>query len=242
MDGDIGFAQFKRDATLGMPQICREIFLRNRANIKIIKEEVAVKNLVRIVEATLKLCNRMGFASMSLRDLSRESGLSMGAMYSYFSSKEDLLRMIQGHLRSVVQKVLERHVEEIDDPRTVLRRAVQAHLYCSEILQPWFYLSYMETKNFPKDEYYKSIEAELHTEKIIIDIILQGQSQGVFRKVDVNLLGAVIKSMLQDWYLKRWKYSRRKITVEDYCNFLLDFIESYLLSNGQAIGVLNGPY
>ena len=39
----------------------------------------------------------MGFQAMTLRSLSRESGLSMGALYNYFSSKEDLLKIIHSY-------------------------------------------------------------------------------------------------------------------------------------------------
>jgi hypothetical protein len=39
----------------------------------------------------------------------------------------------------------------------------------------------------------------------------------------------VIKAMLQDWYLKRRKYAARKVSVEHYAAFLVDFVESYLL-------------
>lgn len=229
MEGDIRFESFKRDINLTMVEICREIFLNNRDSIRIQKEEIAVRNLARILDATLTLCNSKGFASMSLRDLSRETGLSMGALYSYFTSKDDLLRLIQGEGRAVVQRVLENQILQHDHPGMKLRRVIQAHLFSSEILQPWFYLSYMETRNFPKDEYEKALEAELYTERILIEIVLEGQNKGMFRHVDAELLGAVTKAMLQDWYLKRWKYSRRKISVEDYANFVLDFIESYLL-------------
>lgn len=229
MDGDIRFTTFKRDVNLTMVEICREIFRNNSGGIKIQKEEVAVRSLAKILEAALRLCNRKGFASMSLRDLSRESGVSLGAMYSYFSSKDDLLRLMQGHGRSVIVRILEGVISGMDDPWTRLRRSIQAHLYASEVLQPWFYLSYMETRNFPADEFKKALDSELYTERMFVDIIIDGQSRSLFRPVDAELLGSAIKSMLQDWYLKRWKYTGRKVSVEDYGNFMLGFIESYLI-------------
>ncbi|MBI5250688.1 MAG: TetR/AcrR family transcriptional regulator [Desulfomonile tiedjei] len=213
-----------------MEALCRDLFLGNRESIKINKEEVAVKNLVKIVNAALKLCNRQGFAAMSLRDLSKEAGLSMGALYAYFTSKDELLRIMQQHGSLVVMRVLQGQAIGIDDPRARLRSCIHAHLYLSEVMQPWFYFSYMETKNLPKEEHKKAIEAELFTEKMLIDIIEEGQDKGIFKPVQTALLGAVIKAALQDWYLKRWKYARRKVSVEEYAAFLVDFIESYLVS------------
>ena len=74
--------------------LCAHIFERHAANIRVKKPQVAVKNLVGIVAALLKLSNRQGFHATSLRNLADETGLSMGGLYSYFDSKDALLVMI----------------------------------------------------------------------------------------------------------------------------------------------------
>jgi AcrR family transcriptional regulator len=227
MDENLRFEVFKGLVSLSMEDLCRDLFLGNRESIKIKKEGVAVKNLVKIFDAALTLSNEKGFAAMSLRDLSAKAGLSMGALYTYFSSKEELLQMIQRQISVVIQVLLEQ-IEGIEDPRVKLNRVIQSHLFLSEVMQPWFYFAYMETKNLAKQEHKKAIAAELATEKLLIDIMKEGQDKGVFKAVNIELTGAVIKAMLQDWYLKRWKYAGRKISVEKYAAFVVDFVETYL--------------
>ncbi|MGD0820158.1 MAG: TetR/AcrR family transcriptional regulator [Desulfomonilia bacterium] len=227
MEKDLKFDAFKDVLSLTMEDMSRELFQGNRETIKIKKEGVAVKNLVKILNAALNLSNEKGFAAMSLRDLSAAAGLSMGALYTYFTSKEELLHMIQRQSNVVAQVLLDQ-IKGIDNPRMKLRRVIQAHLYLSEVMQQWFYFAYMEAKNLAKEEQKKAIESELLTEKILIDIMKEGQEKGVFKAANIELTGAVIKAMLQDWYLKRWKYARRKVTVEKYAAFLVDLIESYL--------------
>ena len=222
------FDSFKNRVQLSKEDICRELFLKNRERIKIKKEKIAVKNLVRIFDAALSISNQKGFSAMSLRDLSAEAGLSMGALYSYISSKDELLDMLQQQGRSVIAKVLIEHLADIEDPWDRLKSGIQIHLYLSEVMQPWFYFSYMETKNLDRDLHKKAIESELFTEQIFIDSIEAGISSGVFRPVDSLLTAAVLKAMLQDWYLKRWKYDRRGVCVEDYAGFLTEVLESLL--------------
>jgi TetR/AcrR family transcriptional regulator, cholesterol catabolism regulator len=226
------FSDFKRQYNLSMEDLYKKVFAGNRGSIKIKKEGVALKNLSKILDAALRLSNAKGFTAMSLRDLSKETGLSMGALYTYFSSKDELLHIIQDQSRVVIN-VLSDYAGGIDDPGLKLKRVVQAHLYLSEVMQPLFYFAYMETKNLARDQHKKAIEAELSTEKVIVDVIKEGIGKGVFRQIDTDLAGAVIKSMLQDWYLKRWKYARRRITVEKYATFILDVIETYIASNQQ---------
>jgi len=227
MGGNLKFETFKGLVSLSMEDLCRELFLDNRESIKIKKEGVAVKNLVKILDAALTLSNEKGFAAMSLRDLSAKAGLSMGALYTYFSSKEELLQMIQRQSAVVVQVLLDQ-IEGIEDPLSKLKRVIQSHLFLSEVMQPWFYFAYMETKNLAKQEHKKAIEAELATEKLLIDIMKEGRDKGVFKAVNMDLTGAVIKAMLQDWYLKRWKYARRNVSVEKYAAFVVDLVETYL--------------
>jgi AcrR family transcriptional regulator len=227
MGGNLRFETFKGLVSLSMEDLCRELFLDNRKSIKIKKEGVAVKNLVKILDAALTLSNEKGFAAMSLRDLSAKAGLSMGALYTYFSSKEELLQMIQRQSAVVVQVLLDQ-IEGIEDPLSKLKRVIQSHLFLSEVMQPWFYFAYMETKNLAKQEHKKAIEAELATEKLLIDIMKEGRDKGDFKAVNMELAGAVIKAMLQDWYLKRWKYARRNVSVEKYAAFVIDLVETYL--------------
>ncbi|MBN1104773.1 MAG: TetR/AcrR family transcriptional regulator [Deltaproteobacteria bacterium] len=228
MVADLKFKSFKSLVSFSEEDLCRELFLGHRQTIRIKKEGLAVRNLARIFNAALTLSNQKGFKAMSLRNLSAEAGLSMGALYTYFKSKEELLHMILQQGRMVVKRVLQGQVEESDDPRIQLRRVIQAHLYLSEVMQPWFYFSYMETKNLAKEEQKKAMQAELFTEKILIEIMNKGRERGVFRPVETKLAGAVIKAMLQDWYLKRWKYAVRKITVEKYASFVVGFVTRYL--------------
>jgi AcrR family transcriptional regulator len=228
MVDNLDFKTFRRIVDVSMEDMCRDLFLGNRESIRIKKEVVAVKNLVKIFDAALSISNEKGFSAMSLRELSAEAGLSMGALYTYFKSKDELLDMIQRQGRMLIMRVLLNQIEGIEDPKIKLKQAILVHLYLSEVMQSWFYFSYMETKNLAKDEHRKAIEAELFTEKIFIDILKDGQKKGIFRPVDMELAGAALKAMLQDWYLKRWKYARRKVTVEKYAAFLVDLIETYL--------------
>jgi len=225
----MNFNEFSRNVILSAEDICRDIFKENRASIKIKKEAVVVKNLVTIFNATLRLSNEKGFQAMSLRDLCQETGLSMGALYSYFSSKDELLQIIQEQGRRLAVKVLTEHIEGADGPEEKLEAAIRSHLYLSEIMQEWFFFSYMETRYLDREEHKKAIAGELFTEQLFIDILELGKQQQTFRVDHTALVAAAIKAMLQDWYLKRWKYSRRSVSVEEYAGFLTGFIRSHIM-------------
>jgi len=226
-DKKMNYTDFKKMVNLSRQAICREVLAANRETIRVKNENTVIKNLEKIFNATLKISNKKGFQAMTLRDLSRETGLSMGALYSYFSSKEELLEMLQHQRRTITLRILEQYIETEKDATARLRVAIQIHLYLSEAMQPWFYFSYMEAKNLTRKERAKAIASERYTEKIFEDIFRQGQAEGVFVQRDHRMSASVIKAMLQDWYLKRRKYTERNISVDHYAQFVLAFVGSY---------------
>ncbi len=224
----MNYAEFQKKVRLSKQDLCREVYADHRDSIRVKKEDTIVKNLERIFSATLKIGNKKGFQAMSMRDLGRETSLSMGALYSYFSSKEELLSMLQHQRRTITKRILQEHIEKESEPGARLRVAILTHLYLSEAMQPWFYFSYMEAKNLSKKEQALAVASELYTEKIFADILVQGQTNGSFSLRDPQLTASVIKAMVQDWYLKRSKYARRKISVDRYAQFILQFVESFI--------------
>ena len=225
----MNYAEFQKQVRLSKQDICREVYADNRKSIRVKKENTVVKNLERIFSATLKIGNKKGFQAMSMRDLGRETNLSMGALYSYFSSKEELLAILQHQRRTITKRILQEHIDKESDPAARLRAAILTHLYLSEAMQPWFYFSYMEAKNLSKEEQALAVASERYTEKIFADILIQGQAGGSFLLRDPQLTASVIKAMVQDWYLKRSKYAGRKISVDQYARFILQFVESFIL-------------
>lgn len=223
------YSQFKSRAKLDQTLIYHEILEEHRDSIKTKKDRTAVKNLELIFEATLEVSNRKGFAAMTMRDLSKASGLSMGALYDYFASKEELLAMVQRTGRAVTSGLLKQGLAGIEDPVERLIAAIRTHVFLSEAMRPWFFFSYMEARHLGDEEKERAKKSELSVEGVIADILRQGQASGVFKKADPLLTAAVIKAMVQDWYLKRWKYAKRRVSVNRYADQVKDMVLSFCL-------------
>ena len=226
------FESFKIELSLSKIEICRELYRENTDMIRIKKEHVAVTNLVRIIDSTLRLTHAEGFHAMSLRNLCADSGFSIGGLYAYIKNKEDLIYLIQSHGFLLTRRTMLAYTRDIASPRDKLRAAVKAHVYLSELMQPWFYFSFMEVKSLPARQKKEAIAVELEIEGIIHDIILQGIEAEAFRRVNARLLASLCKAMMQDWYLKRRKYSNQGTNVTQYAEFVGDMLESYLIPHG----------
>lgn len=212
-----------------LEQLCGRIFARHSDRIRVRKVHAGVANLTRVVRAFLKLTSRKGFHATSLRELSEAAELSMGGLYSYFDSKDTLLLMILGEVDTTMREVLDGVPDEVRaDPLDHLRWVVDAHVRLTEVMQPWFAFVFMEAKSFPPHARSAAIEAERLVEQVLEEIIERGGEAGAFEVDDAVLTAALIKPLLQDWYVKRSKYRRRGIGIDRYIAKVTATVEAAL--------------
>ncbi|WBU52971.1 TetR/AcrR family transcriptional regulator [Paracoccus sp. SCSIO 75233] len=154
---------------------------------------------------------------MSLRDLSAESGVSMGGLYAYFDSKTTLLKMILTEVTEQTRATLSAVPDAISsNPSAHLDWLIDTHLKLTEAMLPWFTFAFMEAKNFPAAERRMAVDSEELTEEFFAEVIRRGVAEGSFRSDTTPLLPSLIKPLLQDWYVKRAKYRRRGVSLSDY--------------------------
>ena len=161
----MNFSEFLKLVNSLKLEICKETFAANRKTIRVKKEKTAVKNLNLIFRATLNISNKKGFQAMTMRDLSKETGLSMGALYSYFPSKEKLLEVLQFQRVTVVQRIMAENIEKEKTPEKKLRAAIKTHLYLSQAMQPWYFFTFMEAKHLSGKDKQMAVLSELDSEK-----------------------------------------------------------------------------
>lgn len=215
---------------VSMEGLCHAILERHRETIRVQKPRIAVAKLARIVETILTLSNRQGFHATSLREISAESGVSMGSLYSYFDSKDTLLLMILGQVSATTTGVLAAAPEEIAaDPPRQLRWLIETHVALTEAMLPWFVFAYMEAKSFPPAGRKAAVESEEATEAIFRNVIERGVRQGCFAVEDPAFAAGLIKPLLQDWYVKHAKWRRRGVSAADYAEGVHRFIERAML-------------
>ena len=80
-----------------------------------------------LAHATEVFCKK-GYEGASMRDLSRESGMSLAGLYYYFESKERLLYLIQKHTFSTIVQRLKSRLENVSDAEERVRVFILNHL------------------------------------------------------------------------------------------------------------------
>lgn len=188
------------------------------------RRKPALENLEKIFNATFRLANEVGFRAMNLRDLCRETGLSMGGLYGYISGKDQLAEMIEEVVRHATQEV-PRMFAHVEDPLDRLEALIRASIFLSEILQPWFYFVFMDSRALPPQQRAMAKESELYVQTLVTGLVntVQPHPDGA-----APLLAAHCMAVFQDWYVKRWKYRAARVTPDQFAESTVRFVRSYL--------------
>ena len=217
---DISLLTFRKKWVLEGEPLWKSVFDMHGDKMQIKNEKIAIPNLQKIFEATFKLSNTHGFQGMSLRDLSKETGISMGGLYSYIGSKNDLASVIEGVQRKYIEQVLDGILKEKLAPKESLRAIIFSEIYMMEIMSSWYYFCFMELKGLSKEQQNFALDNELRGEEIIMGIIKGGIEAKQFICEHPELLASQVVAQLQQWHLKQWKFKLRGVNTEEYASYV----------------------
>lgn len=225
------FAQFQGMTPLDADNVWAYLLDHHAERITVKRRKPALENIERIFNATFKLANDVGFRAMNLRDLCLETGLSMGGLYGYISSKDQLAEMIGDVVRHATHEV-PLLFDAIADPLDRIEALMRSSIYISEILQPWFYFVYMDSRVLQPEQRQTAKNSELYVQSLFADVIarLPGRPPG-----SADLAASHLMATFQDWYVKRWKYRTADITPDRFADSAVDMMRGYLKAPGVVI-------
>lgn len=216
--------QFRGMTPLDGVNIWSYVLDRNAARITVKRRKPALENLERIFNATFKLANEVGFRAMTLRDLCHETGLSMGGLYGYISNKDQLAEMIEDVVRHATHE-MPRLFDGLAAPLDKLEALIRASIYVSEILQPWFYFVFMDSRVLPAQHRHTAKASELYVQSLFAGVIaaIPERPDG-----DAELVAAHLIATFQDWYVKRWKYRAANVDPDRFADSAVRMMRGYL--------------
>ena len=65
----------------------------------------------------------------------------------------------------------------------------------------------------------------MRNEKLMADAIADGIARGIFIDLPPLTLAGMIMPLLQDWYIKRWKFRKRGLTGAAYVEAVTEFVD-----------------
>jgi len=98
-----------------------DVFLSSSRNVHLVE-----KKHRQIVEGACRIFFKKGYHPTTIRMIAKASGMSMGQLYHYISSKDDVLYLVHKHMQKVWYDYLKNsEMEKIGDPLQKLTEALR---------------------------------------------------------------------------------------------------------------------
>ncbi len=197
-----------------------------------IKNEKLVEERRRqIVDGAVKLFIKYGYHKTTTRILAKETGLSIGSLYEYVSSKEDVLYLVCIAIHTEVEQGLKEAMARSTEGkgRDALTEIIREYFLVCERMSDHVLLMYQVTHFLPEKWQKKVLEAEIRITDLFIDAMQQLKKEGKLKLDDetINLVGHNISIIGHTWAFRRW-YFARHFSIEQYIEKQTQFIMGFL--------------
>lgn len=190
----------------------------NKLNVPTaIKDEqlIAVRRR-QIVQAGVQLFKEKGFHRTTTREIAKLAGFSIGTLYEYIRTKEDVLYLVCDSIFDEVMTKLESFPENATTMAS-LNEAIRQYFLLIDSMFAEFTIMYQETKSLPKEAMHYVLDKELEMvavfEKILRSCL---QAEGLqLHEQEIYLAANQIVIQGQAWAFRKWALQKR-YTIDQY--------------------------
>lgn len=180
----------------------------------------------QIVDSTVKLFVEHGYHKTTTRMIAKASNFSIGSLYEYVSSKEDLLYLVCKAIHEEVREAVEEALSKAVMEKELLAEIMREYFLVCDKMGDHILLMYQVTQFLPEKWKAKVLENELNITEIFIQALRGLSGKGSFPVLDekvINLVGQNISVLGHMWAFRRWHF-RKDYTIEEYTKYQTDFI------------------
>lgn len=178
----------------------------------------------QIVDGACQLFFKKGYHGTTIREIAMASGMSMGQLYHYISSKDDVLFLIYKHMQMIWYEHLERSgIEQIRDPLKKLTLALQSTLQFMVENKRLFLFIYTETKYLNRMHLQVVLEMD---DKNVVGLwrrLLMDVNQEKLVDGDADFLANLLSYLMVFLPLRGWnlKHKPTTETIDSLVKFVL---------------------
>jgi AcrR family transcriptional regulator len=185
------------------------------------KPEIPEKLKERLYPVVLKQFSLKDFHAVNIRDISKESGISTGTIYKYFTSKEDILFSIIDEKLRDLASLMRLHIAGTQDIREMFRKLFWVTMNFFDNNPDLAVTAFITVpmKSFMASKSYKR-ESEID---ILNEVVEIAKKKGAVMTDIENRYFADLYIMIMQRHIQNWYVHGMKWKLADNINDFFDF-------------------
>ena len=178
-----------------------------------------------IVKAAAELFIRKGTLNTGVRDIAEASGMTVGTLYHYFKSKDDIIKSFLDFAIAGTNEFVKVTAEALVklQPEEALRLAIRLYMEYTNEARSIVLFWHQETRNLPPDQRKRLMDNEMVLASLFEKLIERGRQKGIYKIEDTALSAHNIIVLGDMWAFRRWWLGPR-YTSEQYIQKQIEFI------------------
>ncbi|KZE38448.1 TetR family transcriptional regulator [Bhargavaea cecembensis] len=196
--------------------------VRHEVKSSVKDESLIEKRRDQMIRGAVKLFREKGFHRTTTREIAKEAGFSIGTLYEYIRTKEDVLYLVCDRIYEEVNHRLSALAEK-QGTVSGLKDAFRLYIETIDEMDDEFTVMYQETKSLPKTALSYVLEKELEMVGLFERMLAGCSDSGEITLSDKEArLGAhhiIVQGQM--WAFRRWTL-RKQFTLGEFIDMQTD--------------------
>ncbi|MDD3991694.1 MAG: TetR/AcrR family transcriptional regulator [Desulfobacterales bacterium] len=188
--------------------------------------ELVARRRRQIVDAAVPLFIEKGFHKTTTRQIAAATGFSIGLLYEYVRSKEDVLYLVCEAIHQEVERCVNDALQRHERGRDALAAMIHEYFTVCHRMNDHILLIYQETQSLPPHWRKRVLENEVRLTGLFVNALARLIAHGDLPKLteeSIELVAHNITVLGHMWTFRRW-FLARHYSIEDYITLQTGFI------------------
>ncbi|WP_144552151.1 TetR/AcrR family transcriptional regulator [Bacillus sp. X1(2014)] len=210
--------------------------MKKREVLASVKDERLVqKRRDQMIKGAVSLFKEKGFHRTTTREIAKAAGFSIGTLYEYIRSKEDVLYLVCDSIYEHVSERLEQDLEQKKGTLASLKLGVGHYFRVVDEMQDEVLVMYQEAKSLTKDALpyvlKKEIEMAAMFESLIVRCVENGELELSEKQIELISHNIIVEGQM--WAFRRWAL-QKLYTLDEYIELQTEQLFHGIHSSTQA--------
>lgn len=197
---------------------------RKEVKTRIKNPELIDRRRKQIIDGAIQVFTAKGFHSATVREIADAAGLTMGSLYNYIRSKEDIIYIVYDYITGILRDEVKDAITDLADPGERLKAALSQNLRTVHQYQDVVMFIYKASTFLDKESLHDVLTRETEYIELFEDL-LRDYFRG--RAVDENRLRLAADLLTYIPVIvtfRRWSLRRRFESMDTVMKGIHDFV------------------
>ncbi|WP_160724213.1 TetR/AcrR family transcriptional regulator [Bacillus sp. USDA818B3_A] len=200
-------------------------------------ERLVQKRRDQMIKGAVALFKQKGFHRTTTREIAKAAGFSIGTLYEYIRTKEDVLYLVCDSIYDHVSERLQEDLAVEKGTLESLKHGIADFFQVMDEMQAEVLVMYQEVKSLSKDALPYVLKKEMEMVAMFEELLTRCVENGelALSKKQIELVAHNIFVQGQMWGFRRWAL-RKLFTLEEYIEMQTEVLLSGI-QNGVSCAV-----